>query len=70
MQAPKSYAIEVWVDNDWKRVRDEVHQPVEPRGNQWNEARFEPVVSDRLRIVFEHKLPAKSGVTEVMVWPE
>ncbi len=70
VQAPKSYAIEVWVDNDWKRVRDEVHQPMEPRGNQWNDARFEPVVSDRVRIVFEHKLPAKSGVTEVMVWPE
>lgn len=70
VQAPKSYAIEVWVDNGWQRVRDEVHQPVEPRGSQWNEARFEPVTSDRLRIVFEHKLPAKSGVTEVMVWSE
>lgn len=70
VQAPKSYAIEVWRDNGWERVRDESHQPVEPRGSQWNEARFEPVTSDRLRIVFEHKLPAKSGVTEVMVWPE
>jgi hypothetical protein len=70
VQAPKSYAIEVWVDSEWQRVRDEVHQPVEPRGSQWNEARFEPVTSDRLRIVFEHKLPAKSGVTEVMVWPD
>ena len=70
VQAPKSYAIEVWGDNGWQRVRGEVHQPVEPRGSQWNEARFEPVTSDRLRIVFEHKLPAKSGVTEVMVWSE
>lgn len=70
VQAPKSYSIEVWGDNGWQSVRDEVHQPVEPRGSQWNEARFEPVTSDRLRVVFQHKLPAKSGVTEVMVWPE
>jgi hypothetical protein len=41
---------------------------MKPIGSQWNEARFDPVRADRVRIVFEHNLPAKSGVTEVMIW--
>jgi hypothetical protein len=68
VQPPKSYAIEVYRDGNWQRVEREEHRPEKPAGSQWNESRFAPVRSDRVRIVFEHQLPAKSGVTEVMVW--
>ena len=30
--------------------------------------RVEPVETERIRVVFEHDLPAFSGMTELMVW--
>lgn len=68
VQPPASYAIEVWADGRWRPVESEVYRPEKPAGSQWNEVRFPTVRTDRMRIVFEHQLPAKSGVTEVMVW--
>ncbi|MFO0013960.1 MAG: MGH1-like glycoside hydrolase domain-containing protein [Planctomycetota bacterium] len=68
VQPPASFAIEIWDNGQWRRVDAEEHRPEKPAGSQWNEVRFETVRSDRMRIVFQHQLPAKSGVTEVMVW--
>jgi hypothetical protein len=68
VQPPKSFAVEILRDGRWQRVEREVHRPDKPTGSQWNEVRFDPVRADRVRIVFEHQLPAKSGVTEVMIW--
>jgi len=70
VQAPESFAIEVWSDGKWMAVEDETHRPLKPTGSQWNEAQFSKVRSSKFRIVFRHKLPAKSGVTEVMLWEE
>jgi hypothetical protein len=70
VQAPESFAIEVWSDGKWVAVEDETHRPLKPAGSQWNEALFSKVTSSKFRIVFRHKLPAKSGVTEVMLWEE
>ncbi|MCY3008076.1 MAG: discoidin domain-containing protein [Planctomycetota bacterium] len=70
VQAPESYTIEVWSDGKWVGVEDQTHRPEKPAGSQWNEASFTKVTSSKFRIVFRHKLPAKSGVTEVMLWEE
>ena len=68
VQAPESYRIEIWEDGRWTSVQQEVHQPEKPAGGQWNQATFTPAKSSKVRIVFRHKLPAKSGVSEVMLW--
>jgi hypothetical protein len=68
VQAPESYRIEIWDNGQWVSVQQEVHQPEKPVGGQWNQATFAPAKSSKVRIVFKHKLPAKSGVTEVMLW--
>jgi hypothetical protein len=68
VQAPESYRIEVWEDGRWASVQQEVHLPEKPAGGQWNQASFLKAKSSKLRIIFKHKLPAKSGLSEVMLW--
>ncbi|MFM7974129.1 MAG: discoidin domain-containing protein, partial [Pirellula sp.] len=70
VQAPEAYRVEVWQEGKWVGVEDEVHRPEKPAGSQWNQATFKSVTSSKVRVVFRHKLPAKSGVTEWMLWEE
>jgi len=70
VQPPRSYRVEYETDGGWEGVRETSRQPEKPTGGTWNEVRCEPVRSSRLRIVFEHAHPARSGVTEVQVWNE
>jgi hypothetical protein len=68
VQAPQSVDVQHWSGRDWIAVENPENSPSQPVGGQWNEVRFNPVKSSRLRIVFTHKGQARSGVTEVMVW--
>lgn len=70
VQAPESFRIEVWKEAKWVPVENEVHRPERPAGSQWNQATFSKVASSKVRILFRHKLPAKSGVSEIMLWEE
>ena len=70
VQPPTSYTIQHWTGTEWRDV-DNVRQiPEQPLGSQWNTARFDPVKSTKVRIVFTHPAQARSGVSEVMVWNE
>ncbi len=70
VQPPTSYMIEFWTGTAWKRVANLQTSPETPLGSQWNTARFDPVQSSKARIVFTHKGPARSGVSEVLIWNE
>jgi hypothetical protein len=69
VQAPEAYAIEYWgAEGRWKQAGHPAYSPSKPAGGQWNEVRFDPVKSARLRIRFLNKGKARSGVTEIQVW--
>ncbi len=69
VQPPTDYEIQI--GNKAIGNRREFHShPQRPTGNQWNTARFTPVTSSKVRIVFTNQGKARSGVTEVMVWNE
>ena len=68
VQAPLSYRIEAWLNEAWKPIADTKKTPERPQGSVWNEARFSPVTSAKMRIVFENAGKARSGLSEVMVW--
>ncbi len=70
VQPPSHYVIEYWKEEQWHEVAKMQRSPEKAVGSQWNEARFEPVTSSKLRIVFTHQGKARSGVSEVMVWNE
>jgi hypothetical protein len=68
VQPPTSYAVQHWNGTEWLDVGSLKKTPEVPTGGQWNEARFDPVKSTKVRIVFTHRGQARSGVSEVMVW--
>ncbi len=68
VQPPTDYEIQTWQQSEWKPVEKLVRSPERPTGNQWNAARFTPVISSKVRIIFTNQGKARSGVTEVMVW--
>lgn len=70
VQAPLHFDIEVWLDGSWQSLSDVKRSPDEPVGGQWNTATFKPQKSSKLRIQFTNRSPARSGVTEVMVWAD
>lgn len=70
VQAPRDYAVQYWSDDAWQDVESLVKSPANPVGGQWNEARFAPVKSAKVRIVFTHRGPSRSGVSEILVWNE
>ena len=68
VQAPKSYELQRWSAGKWTPISDARLSPEKPAGSQWNTATFNPVKSDKLRIVFQNNGGARSGATEVTVW--
>lgn len=70
VQPPKEYWIEYWTGSEWKRVDGEKHEPAQPTGSVMNTSRFQPIEAKKVRVVFVHKAPAKSGVTELEFWSE
>jgi hypothetical protein len=69
VQAPKNYAVQSWDGREWRDVRDQKKTPEKPAGGQWNEVRFAKVKARKIRVVFTHAGSARSGVTEILVWP-
>jgi hypothetical protein len=69
VQAPAEVVLYRDVAGNWEVIPQVQSSFKEPTGGQWNELRFPPVTSTRLKIEFRHRGQARSGVTEVMVWP-
>jgi hypothetical protein len=70
VQAPASYTVQIWDGNSWQEVKGQQKTPELPAGGQFNEVRFAPVQTSRLRVVFVHRGKARSGVSEILVWAE
>ena len=68
VQAAKSLAVQ-WLDNDqWKDVTRAQPEPAQPVGGVANTIHFDSITTSKLRVVFEHKGAARSGVTEIEAW--
>jgi hypothetical protein len=68
VSAPASLAILFWDGASWSPVTELERLPVEPRTWARNTVWIEPVETSRVRVHFEHPLPAFSGVTEIEMW--
>jgi hypothetical protein len=69
IRAPNAYAVEYFAGEEWKPVKEKSRSPEKPTGWQWNVVNFETVTAKKVRVVFTHQEPYKSGVTEIAVWP-
>jgi hypothetical protein len=70
VQAPERFAIQYWDGRDWRDVANARMAPEKPTGGQFNEAIFDKVTTERIRVVFTHKGKARSGVSEIFMWPQ
>jgi len=68
VQTPLKYDLEIWRAGRWQAIDDVKRNPESPVGSQWNTASFSNQSSSKIRIQFTNRTPARSGVTEVMIW--
>jgi hypothetical protein len=70
VQTPADYRAEVWDNNAWVAVKSPKKSPAQPVGGQYNQIQFDRVRTSKVRVVFIHRNAARSGVSEILVWPE
>ena len=68
VQPPSSYQVQYQQNDQWKNVTHMKTSPETPRGGMMNTVTFDPVMSRRVRVVFNHAGQSRSGITEIEVW--
>jgi hypothetical protein len=68
VRPPARYRVQAWDGERWADVANPVMSPETPAGGRFNEVRFTPVMTSRVRVVFTHAGQAKSGVTELLAF--
>jgi hypothetical protein len=67
VRAPRRLEVQYWDGRRWAAARVLEQLPTRPETWALNTVRIVPVRTERVRVVFEHPLPAFTGVTELMV---
>lgn len=68
VKAPRKYVVQYWDESRWTDAAVVSRLPERPATWALNTVRIRPVRTSKIRVIFEHDLPAASGVTELMVW--
>ncbi len=67
VKAPKRYVIQFWNGSGWTDATVRSQVPAIPLVSSVNTVNVVPFRTSRVRIRFEHDLPAASGVTEIRI---
>lgn len=65
---PRSATVEYWDGRVWRPAEVLRQVPQQPEGSALNTIWIEAVATTRVRVVFEHALPAATAVTELLLW--
>lgn len=68
IKAPKRYTIQTWNGTAWVTANVKSQVPLQPQVSSVNTIHIAPVGTTKVRVVFEHDLPAATGVTELRIW--
>ncbi len=68
VRLPRSLRLQWWDGRNWQNITETTREPAQPAANIANEIRFTPIQTTKLRVTFDHALPAKSGLAEWLVW--
>ena len=68
LRAPRRYIVQYWDGELWVNAQVRAQAPDLPTTSAVNTVLIDPVETDKVRVVFEHDLPAFTGVTELMIW--
>jgi hypothetical protein len=69
VQAPEKYAVQSWDGSAWQDVAGQKKSPEAPAGGVRNTVTFPPLQTAKVRVVFTHKGKARSGLSEIEMWP-
>lgn len=67
VRAPRRYTVLLWTGSEWRNARELSRLPEQPQASARNVVTIQPVRTQKVRVVFEHDLPAVTGVTELVV---
>lgn len=67
VKAPKDYTVQYWDGGRWLDATVQRRMPGQPATWAVNAVRIAPVETQRIRVVFQHDLPAFTGVSELVV---
>jgi hypothetical protein len=70
VQAPEKYTVQCWDGKEWRDVAGQKKSPEAPAGGVRNTVTFPPVTTGKVRVVFTHKGKARSGLSEIEMWPK
>ena len=70
VQAPAAYIVQFWDGQKWVEAPNQTKAPELPAGGMLNEVRFDKVRAAKVRVVFVHQGKARSGLSEIFVWPQ
>ncbi len=70
VKAPENYNVQIWDGKEWHDASKQVKAPARPAGGRFNEVKFEQTRTSKIRVVFTHAGKARSGISEIMVWPQ
>jgi hypothetical protein len=70
VQAPEKYAVQSWDGKEWRDIPGQKKSPESPAGGARNTVTFPPLTTAKVRVVFTHKGKARSGLSEIEVWPK
>jgi F5/8 type C domain/Trehalase len=70
VQAPRDYVVQYAVGDEWKDAVKQMKSPEKPTGGVINTVTFEQIAAAKVRVVFLHNGPARSGVSEILIWRE
>jgi hypothetical protein len=68
--APRAFRVEAWVDGAWEVAVARSRTPEQPTAWALNRVELaQPVETARVRVVFTHDGPLRSGLTELRIFP-
>lgn len=67
IKAPRDYSVQIWNGSAWQDALVRSRVPAQPLASARNVVTIVPVVTSRVRVLLEHDLPAKSGITELII---
>jgi len=70
VKAPESYNVQFWDGKEWRDAQKQTKSPAKPIGGRLNEVKFERIRTSKIRVVFTHAAKARSGISEIFIWPQ
>lgn len=68
--APKSYTLEQWEGDGWKKIPGQQRNPEVAAGHRANVVRLAALDTRKLRVVFAHAASGRTGLSEFEAWGE